>query len=295
MSATPIHSRAGRVLAIDIGGTKLALGSFENGRLVRREELATDRNGGPESTLSSILPIARAWLQEARVDSCGVGFGGPVDFANQRVAFSTHISGWTGFPLRDYLQEKLGVPVIIDNDANVGALGEARFGAGKGCVPLFYMTISTGIGGGLILADGHVYRGANSWAAEIGHMTIRPDGPDCLCGSNGCLERLCCGLWLERDYGRTPAELFDDNTFVRGYVTDLALGLKAAIMILNPAAIVLGGGITRAGDRLFVPLREELKRWMPAWSGAIVDVRPAGLGGDHVLWGAYALTEELAG
>ena len=160
----------------------------------------------------------------------------------------------------------------------------------EGALPLFYMTISTGIGGGLVLADGHVYRGANSWASEIGHMTIRPEGPDCLCGSHGCLERLCCGLWLERDNGRPAAELFEDSTFVRRYVTDLALGLKAAIMILNPAAIVLGGGVTRSGDRLFVPLREELKRWMPPWSGAIVDVRPAGLGGDHVLWGAYALT-----
>ncbi len=280
-----------RTLAIDIGGTKLALGLFEDGRLVRRDECATDRDGGPESALSTILPIARAWQAEHGIATCGVGFGGPVDFARQRVALSTHVSGWTGFPLRDYLQQRLNAPVIIDNDANVGALGEARFGAGRGSLPMFYMTISTGIGGGLVLADGSVYRGANSWAAEIGHMTIRPDGPECLCGSNGCLERMCCGLWLERDYGRPPVELFQDGGFVARYVTDLALGLKAALMILNPACIVLGGGITRSGDRLFVPLREELKRQMPQWSGAIVDVRPAGLGGDHVLWGAFALSD----
>jgi glucokinase len=285
VSSTLLEPRAEHVLAIDIGGTKLALGLFEDGRLVRRDERATDRNAGPEGALSAILPIAQEW----RFNSCGVGFGGPVDFLKQRVALSTHVSGWPGFPLRDYLQETLGVPAVIDNDANVGALGEARFGAGRGSLPMFYMTISTGIGGGLVLAEGSVYRGANSWAAEIGHMTIRPDGPKCLCGSNGCLERMCCGLWLERDYGKPPSELFEDIGFVKRYVTDLALGLKAAIMILNPACIVLGGGLTRAGDRLFVPLRLELKRQMPPWSGAIVDVRPAELGKDHVLWGAYAL------
>jgi glucokinase len=296
VSATLLEPRAQRVLAIDIGGTKLALGLFEDGRLIQREERPTDRDAGPEGALAAILPVAQALQAEANITSCGVGFGGPVDFVNQRVALSTHVSGWTGFPLRDFLQNKLGVPAIIDNDANVGALGEARFGAGRAsspsepqALPMFYMTISTGIGGGLVLADGSIYRGANSWAAEIGHMTIRPDGPDCLCGSKGCLERMCCGLWLERDYGKPPRELFEDSGFVERYVRDLALGLKAAIMILNPACIVLGGGIARSGDRLFVPLREELKRQMPPWSGALVDVRPAGLGSDHVLWGAYAL------
>ncbi|MEI9811885.1 MAG: ROK family protein [Acidobacteriota bacterium] len=105
---------------------------------------------------------------------------------------------------------------------------------------------------------------------------------------------MCCGLWLERDYGRRPQELFQDPEFVRRYVVDLTLGLKAAIMILNPACIVLGGGITRAGDRLFTPLREELRRQMPPWSGAAVDIRPAALGDDHVLWGAFALTTTLS-
>jgi glucokinase len=141
----------------------------------------------------------------------------------------------------------------------------------------------------LILADGSVYRGANSWAAEIGHITVRPDGPACLCGSNGCLERLCCGLWLERDFGRPPRELFEDETFVGKYVVDLALGVKAAIMILNPACVVIGGGISQAGNRLFEPLARELERQMPRWSGALVDVRQAALGGDSVLWGALAL------
>ena len=145
----------------------------------------------------------------------------------------------------------------MDNDANVGALGEAVHGAGRGHRPLFYMTLSTGIGGGIITRDREVYRGADSYAGEIGHLTIRPGGPECLCGSAGCFERMCCGLWLERDYGRSGKELLTDPAFVERYVVDLALGLKAAIMLLNPARIVIGGGIAKAGDALFVPLRRD--------------------------------------
>ncbi len=281
-------------LAIDIGGTKLALAVFENGQIVRRARRPTNRELGPTAALPEIVSIAQEWKKEVGFDRCGVGFGGPVDFVNQRAALSTHAAGWDGFPLRDHLQDALGVPTIIDNDANVGALGEAQFGAGAGHRPLFFMTVSTGIGGGLILEDNSVYRGANSWACEIGHMTIRPDGPACLCGSNGCLERMCCGLWLERDHGKPPAELFTDPEFVKRYMVDLALGVKAALMLLNPARVVIGGGISQAGDRLFVPLREELARQWPTWSGARTEVVQAALGGDSVLWGAYALALHTA-
>jgi glucokinase len=100
---------------------------------------------------------------------------------------------------------------------------------------------------------------------------------------------MCCGLWLERDYGKPAKTLLDDEAFVRSYVVDLARGLKAAIMILNPARIVIGGGIAKAGDRLFVPLRAELGRQITAWSRARIDVVPAALGDDSVLYGALAL------
>jgi glucokinase len=154
---------------------------------------------------------------------------------------------------------------------------------------MFYMTLSTGIGGGIVLADGSVYRGADSWAGEIGHLTVRPDGPECLCGARGCLERMCCGLWLERDYGKPAEVLLRDADFAGRYVVDLARGLKAAIMLLNPARIVIGGGIAKAGDALFGPLRTELSRQMTNWSRARVDVVPAELGDDSVLWGALSL------
>ena len=272
-------------LAIDIGGTKFSAAVFENGRMVAKQTRSTDRQGGPEWMLAELLAITRGW----RFDRCGVGFGGPVDFARQRVALSTHVAGWTDFPLVERLESALHVPVILDNDANAGALGEAKFGAGRDHLPMFYMTLSTGIGGGIVLENGELYRGADSWAGEIGHITLHPGGPECLCGARGCFERMCCGLWLERDYGKPAQELLRDVSFLNRYVIDLAQGLKAAIMMLNPARIVIGGGIAKTGDALFVPLRQELRRQVTAWSRARLDVQPASLGDDSVLWGAFSL------
>jgi glucokinase len=103
---------------------------------------------------------------------------------------------------------------------------------------------------------------------------------------------MCCGLWLERDHGRPASELILDEAFVRRYVVDLALGLKACVMLLNPARIVIGGGISKAGDLLFAPLRAELRRQVTDWSKARLDIMPAALGDDSVLWGAYELARE---
>src|SRR5580700_5449970 len=275
-------------LAIDIGGTKFSLAIFEGEIMTHRESHPTNRDGGPEWMLAEIENIARPW---PHFDRCGIGFGGPVDFARQRIALSTHADGWRDFPLVERISEMFRVRhVVVDNDANAGALGEAMYGAGRRHLPLFYMTLSTGIGGGIVLADAfgdsRVYRGADSWAGEIGHLTIRPDGPECLCGARGCLERMCSGLWLERDHGKPAHLLFDDPDFITSYIVDLAMGLKAAIMLLNPARIVIGGGIAKAGEKLFEPLRAELRRQVTHWSRARLDVVPAELGDDSVLWGA---------
>lgn len=301
-------------LAIDIGGTKFAVALFAEDpsgdpRMTRRESHSTDREGGPNWMLARLETIIHAWRRDAGIARCGIGFGGPVDFPHQRIALSTHVAGWQDFPLAESISDLLGgAPVVMDNDANAGALGEAIHGAGSPphgdhARPLLYLTVSTGIGGGIVLGApgneaknaGVLYRGVDSWAGEIGHLTIRPAGPACLCGSHGCLERLCAGLWLERDYGKPAKELFHDEAFVQRYVVDLAQGLKAAIMLLNPAAIVLGGGIAKAGDRLFVPLRAELRRQVTSWSRARLDIRQAALGDDSVLWGAYALATNASG
>jgi glucokinase len=277
-------------LAIDIGGTKLTCGVFREEQLIERASCATNREGGPSWMLNQIESLAGDWISRFGIEACGVGFGGPVNFPSQRVICSTHVAGWDNFDLVSALRERLGVHAVIDRDTMVGALGEGQYGAGIGVRPLFYMTISTGIGGGL-LTDSGLYHGADSFACEIGHHTVEPNGPECLCGARGCLERLCAGLWLERDYGKPAHELFGDATFTRRYVQALAQGLKTCIMLFNPARIVIGGGISKAGEALFGPLREELRRQLTQWSKARVDVVPAQLGDDAILWGALALVK----
>ena len=277
-----------RVFALDVGGTKFTLAAFVDDKIILRESRSTDRAGGPEALFAEVQRIFNGW--GFKPDFCGVGFGGPVDFPTQTVTLSTHVEGWMQYPLVPNLRRLTGAPVVMDNDANVGALGEARYGAGRGADPLFYMTLSTGIGGGIVI-NGQIQRGADSYAGEIGHLNVLPDGPACLCGSNGCLERMCCGLWLERDYQKPAHELLQNEQFVRLYVVHLARGLKAALMLLNPARIVIGGGMSKAGDHLFVPLREELNRQMTAWSKARRDVVPAQLQDDSVLYGCLALAQ----
>jgi glucokinase len=277
-------------VAIDIGGTKLTAGLFQQESLMERSTRATDRSGGPSWMLRQIEEIAGEWLSRYSVQGCGIGFGGPVDFASQRVICSTHVAGWEDFDLVGAIRERLGLAAVIDRDTMVGALGEGYYGAGMGARPLFYMTISTGIGGGL-LTDCGLYHGADSFSCEIGHHTVQPDGPECLCGSRGCLERLCAGLWLERDYGRPASELLGDPAFVAEYVRPLARGIKTSVMFLNAARIVIGGGISKAGNALFTPLRQELARQMTPWSRARIDVVPAKLGDDSILWGALSLAK----
>ena len=281
-----------RTLSIDIGGTNFSVALFDGQTMLKSETRSTLRDAGPGWMLDQMESILSGWPEITALDGCGIGFGGPFDFFTQRVIYSTHVKGWDNFDLLGEVKQRFGVSAVIDRDTMVGALGEGFFGAGRGVRPLFYMTLSTGIGGGLLMEDEQLFRGADSFACELGHHMIVPDGPECLCGSNGCLERMCCGLWLQRDYGRSAQELMLDPSFVEKYVVLLARGLKNTVMFFNPARIVIGGGISKAGDRLLVPLRQELGRQITPWSKARVDVVPAELGGHSVLWGGLKLVEQ---
>lgn len=279
-------------LALDIGGTNFSLALFCGDEMTHVETRSTLREAGPTWMLDQMEEIFRGWRVDKPLDGCGIGFGGPVNFFEQRVIYSTHVSGWDGFDLVSQVRRRFHAPAIIDRDTLVGVLGEGYHGSGIGFRPLFYVTISTGIGGGYLQENGNPLRGADSFGCELGHHVVDPQGPACLCGRNGCLERMCSGLWLERDHGRPAEVLFRDPDFVRRYVVPLARGLKNTIMFFNPARIVIGGGISRAGDTLFVPLRKELDAQMPPWSKARVDLQPARLGKHTVLWGALELARQ---
>jgi glucokinase len=286
------------VLAIDIGGTKHSLALFRDRRIIRRAAYATDAAGGRAWMVDRLSRLVREWLDAAGPGSrpavCGIGFGGPVDFPSQRVGRSMHVGGWQDFPLPAVLQDATGIPCCIDNDANLGALGESRCGAGRGVRSLLYVTLSTGIGAGIVL-DGKIYRGADSLAGELGHVPLDPDGPECSCGDRGCFEALCSGRAIEKQTGRPAAALLADPEFLGRYVPLLARGLRAALLLLNPQRMVIGGGLSKAGPAFFEALRCGVRKQVPPGLPLRAEIEPAALGDDSVLWGALLLAEEAAG
>ena len=311
------------VLAVDIGGTRfrLALGTSD-GRILKRTAGPTDRAGGARWMIERILKEGRRLLASSpeTVSACGISFGGPVDFEAQRIVNSTHVAGWDNVDIPETIQGNLGVPAIVDNDANAGALGELTFGAGRGCRHLIYYNIGTGIGGGIII-DGEIYRGANGNAGELGHTPVLPDGPLCDCGNRGCLEALCSGTAIgrrgEEAVRRQPRRgggirnaaagpitakaVFDAARTGDGLALELVnetcrylgMGVAAAMNALAPDAIVIGGSVAKAGKVLLEPLREQADRFLMPVHRPHLRILPAGLKGDSGLLGAVALAAAL--
>jgi len=292
-------------LGIEIGGTKLQLALGEaNGSLNalwRGTVNAAEGGEGIRRAIVAAVPdlLANAGTDRGQLRGVGVGFGGPTDDASQSVIKSHHIEGWTGFPLAKWLSDLLSLPTVICNDADVACLGEALHGAGAGLSPVFYITVGTGIGGGLVI-DGEIYRGCGRGATEIGHL-IMPDGE--------ILESSSAGWGIEARAKRDP--LLQDRKYT---VKDLAAaaragiaaakehldfatlqlaeGIRQVIKLLCPRRIVIGGGVSLMGDDLFfTPLRKHLaEHEFPPFAG-LTDVVPAALGEEVVLHGALALAK----
>jgi glucokinase len=306
------------VLAIDIGGTKLAAGIVDSeGRILARGEVPTLAEEGLEPVLGRIVDLGRELLSrpeiaDVRVHRIGVGCAGPVDLKAGVVFNPPNLPGWVRVPLSDRIQQALGLPTVLENDANAAGLGEYRYGAGRGVQSLVYMTVSTGIGGGIIL-DGKVWHGLKDAAGEIGHMTVCPDGPLCGCGNRGCLEAISSGTSIARRAkeiiasGRptrlsaipNPAaadvvRLAQEGDAVAAEVWAdavkyLGIGVAAVITFLAPERVVIGGGVTKAGDHLFKPLREEVRRRVTLVPVASVPILPTALGPDVGILGAAAV------
>lgn len=306
------------VLAIDIGGTKLAAGVVDrSGRVLVRAEVPTRADEGLEPVLGRIVGLGRGLME--RPEACslairqvGVGCAGPVDRRRGLVLNPPNLPGWHSVPLRDRLQAALELPVVLENDANAAALGEFRYGAGAGARSLVYYTVSTGIGGGIVL-EGKLWHGFADAAGEVGHVTVLPDGPRCGCGNVGCLEAIASGPSMVRrarellEAGR-PSRLRDDPAFTARELAEavragdplarevwdeavrcLGIGVGAVISILAPERIVIGGGVSQAGDLLFVPLRAEVRRRVMLVPVESVPILPAALGRDVGILGAAAV------
>ena len=313
------------ILAIDIGGSQFGLALITaEGKVLKRATRRAERFEYAGRVVEGILMEGKRLLADspAPVAACGIGFGGPVDFEAQRIVNSTHVPGWDDLPLPGVIREELGIPAVVDNDANVGGLGEFAFGAGRGSSNQVYYTVSTGIGGGVVI-DGEIYRGSDGFAGELGHVPILPDGPACECGNRGCLEALCSGTAIGRrgaeavrrhprrgrSIRRTAGEgapvtakaVFDAaragdrlaQEVVEEVCVDLGMGLATTMNAFAPDVIVVGGGVSKAGRVLFEPLRAQVDRFTMPVHRPYVKVVPARLKGRSVLMGAVALAKAV--
>lgn len=313
------------VLALDFGGTKLSAAVAElnmgvgdvqarPGQLWRAHGRVLSPPGASmRSDLDTMINLGSELLAGEKPAAVGVSFGGPVDYKSGVVRLSHHVPGWENTPLQRVVEDEFNAPAQVDNDANAAALGEYRFGAGRGYEALLYITTSTGVGGGWIL-NRRPWRGYDGMAGEIGHTVVDPNGPICLCGKRGCVERLASGPYMAQDFlaeqgGEGAGEQRSGGAEVTGKrVAELAAqGDRAALRVLergawalgvaignaanlvNPQLFVLGGGVTKSGALWWESVRRVARE--TALPEVDFEVVPAVLGDDAPLWGAVALAE----
>lgn len=257
----------GLTLALDFGGTKLAAGLLDSqGATVAERRVPSPADAA--SGYAAMLAMARELLAAAPGPpvACGVSFGGHVAADGRTVRRSMHVPGWEDRPLAEWIERDLGLPCAVANDADAAALGEQRFGAGRGVGVLLYLTVSTGIGGGIVL-DGQIFRGARALAGEIGHQCLDPEGPPCACGRRGCLEALAAGPAIARAAGMPDARAVGqavaagEPRAVAAWAAAMAwlgIGVANAANILNPDLVLIGGGVAGAGELLLGPVRAEV-------------------------------------
>ncbi len=318
-----MSARERLILALDFGGTKLAAAAVEPGsRSFRaRASVPSPPEKSAEADRDIVLRLAEEVLGSECPAAVGVSFGGPVKAEEGVVLLSHHVPDWEDFPLAEWLREHFGAPVAVENDANAAALGEWRFGAGRGTRHFLYVTVSTGVGGGIVI-EGKLYHGADGLAGEIGHMVVDPDGPRCTCGRRGCVEALASGPAIAARarellsshhrpgegkvimelVGGDPGRITAREVAAAAHRGDplaaeilreageaLGFGLAQAIALINPERIALGGGVAKAGAPFLGPVRNAARRH--AFPGARVEIVVAELGDDAPLWGAAVLAE----
>jgi glucokinase len=296
------------ILAVDIGGTKIAAAVVDrNGTVLARTEMPTEPERGYPAAISRLKDALHSLRNQCgrTIGGIGIGSTGPIDPWTGVYGEVGTLPGWAGSPLAADLEHSFGVSVAVENDADAAALAEASWGAGRGAASLIYVTISTGIGAGIML-DGRLYRGAGGAHPEIGHQVIDAGGPPCYCQANGCWETLASGPAMERWMRSNAAPgRYRDDEFTGPRICELAregdslaleavrreshylgLGLANLVTVFCPDTIVLGGGMMRSAD-LFLPgAREVIRRictQVPADNTAIVLAK---LGGDTGLLGA---------
>jgi glucokinase-like ROK family protein len=275
-----LQSPSRAVLGIDFGHSHVQVAVADMGHNVLAERIRDlDVNHRAEEALDVSTRMAEEVLAEARTsraDIVGVGIGipGPVDRARGTVGSATILPGWIGIRIAAEMEARLGVPVEIENDANLGALAELTWGSGRGCTNLAYIKAATGIGAGIVI-DGRLVRGASGTAGELGHTTIDQSGAICYCGNRGCLETVASGPAIVQLVGHRNGETLtlaqvislaaDGDMRCRRAIADagMEIGVAAAGLcnLINPERVIIGGLLSRAGELLLEPIRESIRRY----------------------------------
>lgn len=302
-------------IGIEIGGTKIQIvAGRAEGSIVERHRLAADRERGGAGIREQIASVVPGLMTRHVIASVGVGFGGPVDPKTGQICCSHQVSGWHDFPLGDWLRGVTQVPVAVENDANVAALGEALHGAGRGFGCVFWINMGSGVGGGMVV-DGRLYHGARPGEAEIGHLRLDRSGRivedacsgwavdrrirEAVAGRDGALASAVRSQSTEGGESRHLREALDaGDPLARKILTevadDLGFALSHAVHLFHPEIIVVGGGLSLVGE----PLRAAMAAALPAYLMEAFRPGPkmslAGLGEDSVPVGALALAASVA-
>lgn len=312
-------------IGIDVGGTnvKIALVDGE-GKIIYSNSVPTYAQMGYEYTVNNIKQAIRDLMKETNTDAkeiegIGFDFPGQVDYKTGVVKLAPNIPGWVNVPIAQMIEEEFNIPTRIDNDVRCAALGELKFGAGKGCENFVCITVGTGIGSGLVI-NGQLVRGAANAAGEIGHIKLQMNGgPICGCGDTGCLEAFASGpsiVAMAQEYlkgGKSTKfrEMAGADGEITPYIvakaaeagdpvakrifeiigTYIGMGLVSVINLLNPEKVIIGGGVAAAGDLLLDPIRKTIKERAMVVAGNSVEIVPAELGNSAGVIGASMLVE----
>jgi glucokinase len=302
------------VLGLDIGGTKLAAGVVDRGGVVHSFVVEPSRaDEGPGPTLARLFDLGRRAVEEsgldwASIEAVGIGCGGPLDSERGVLIAPPHLPGWHDVPVGALAEQALGRPATLENDATAAAAGEHRWGAGAGVRNMVYLTISTGVGGGVVI-DGSLYRGTSGNGGELGHVTVDWHGRRCRgCGRLGCLEAYVSGTSIAeraQEAGLPFATAADvaaaaregDEGAVRLWdetLEALSCGITSIVNLFEPELVVLGGGVTRSGDQLLGPVRATVRAAAMRPAGEAVDVVLSPFGDRVGVVGAAAIVYDRA-
>lgn len=300
------------LVAIEIGGTKLQIVAGDAaGRIARRERFSVDPAKGGEEIRARIAEALPPLIEQTKPAAMGIGFGGPVDWRAGQICRSHQVKGWHDFPLGDWLRELARLPVVVENDSNCAALGEAVCGAGKGRSPVFYFNMGSGVGGGLVV-DGRIYHGARPGEVEFGHLRLDRDGATVEDRCSGwAVDRkiralqttepgsaLCEGMDA-REGGEArhlAAALAQGDAAARRILdetaADIAFALSHAVHLFHPEVIVMGGGLSLVGEPLRAAVGQRLSGFVMEAFHPTPPLRLAALGEDAVPAGALLLAAE---